>query len=134
MRTGLLLLASISLIGCTGEEVDVDPDEDITLRIDVIQDCKGETCDLVAGEVCCMDGMDRDGCAMSSSGCAVVLDCDGPEDCAEGERCCGGRDGNHCGSTCSDLVVCHDHRDCEGVDGAPVCRESLFVEMNYCKD
>lgn len=132
----LSIVPVVALAACVGDEVDPDPDEDLALRVDVIQDCGGEDCDLAAGELCCMHVMSRFGCVGDdTSGCDALLHCDGPEDCAEGERCCAvGQDGNFCRSSCPDLVVCHDHRDCEGVPGAPICRESLFVEMSYCKE
>lgn len=136
MRRTITVLATFSFVACVGDEVPPDPDEDLSLRVGVVQDCGGEDCDLEAGELCCMHVMSRHGCVGEDrSGCDALLHCDGPEDCAEGEVCCAvGQDGNFCRSSCSDLVVCHDHRDCEDVDGAHVCRESIMVEMNYCKE
>jgi len=79
-----------------------------------------------------MDGAARGGCEAEAACDGGAMTCDGPEDCDEGTLCCGELSGNLCGSEC-DLVVCHDDRDCEGLDTL-VCRESSFVEMNYCKE
>ena len=129
----MLVVCQFVGAGCKGDEVKADPNEDVNLRVGFIQDCGDETCDLEAGEVCCMDGVARGECGSEAECGDGFMTCDGPEDCAEGSLCCGELSGNVCGTDC-DLVVCHDSDDCEGLEDTPVCRESAFVEMNYCKE
>ncbi|MBW1878487.1 MAG: hypothetical protein JRI25_25750 [Deltaproteobacteria bacterium] len=122
-----LMMVAVVLVACRGEEVHGDTN---ATDIDFITDCGDEECDLEI-QVCCMDGAHRGGCEAEAS-CTHPLFCDGPEDCTEEEDCCGSSQGNECGVEC-DLVVCHDSDDCAHLLDAPVCRESVFVEMNYCK-
>lgn len=70
---------------------------------------ESESCDL-STQVCCVP----QGCQSATEACngGVKLGCDGPEDCAGGQVCCGGRAGPQCAMECRGPALCHTASDC----------------------
>jgi hypothetical protein len=76
-------------------------------------DCDGNTCDIGAGETCCIDGSQNGACTQGSCGNDIPVTCDEQADCG-GQICCLFEDGS---GTLS--VECAS--DCSGADEDPIC-------------
>ncbi|NUP09018.1 MAG: hypothetical protein HOW73_23455 [Polyangiaceae bacterium] len=85
--------------------------------------CGGETCNVDAGEECCIDndGAPFGTCKSNCAGFEASLECNEPADCP-GQLCClddsgGNLDGSHCGDFCGDEELCDPaNPDCGGGD------------------
>lgn len=104
--------------------------------------CGTATC--VDPQICCVafaGGMATMTCSAPADCMGVAASCDGPEDCASGEACCGmfGGPGGGGGTTscvaeamCTRGRLCHADADCTGMDtccsfmGASVCSPRCF--------
>lgn len=54
-----------------------------------------------------------DACMYPSGGTGIAYSCDGPEDCAAGEICCGDANtGTHCATTSCAHALCHSDAEC----------------------
>jgi len=107
------------------------PDADPTVdpRAGVVE-CDGNTCDLEAGEVCCIS-ISGSQCTLEGDcggGFSAPQHCDGPEDCdPAAPKCCavfsfGGDVGSFCRAECDtneagdEAEICHDDNDCPDSD------------------
>jgi hypothetical protein len=97
--------------------------------------CGTATCDR-ASQVCCFTGFPTitTMCTATAQCTNLPGRCDGPEDCASGEVCCGTQTGASCmaqaqctGQTAARL--CHTAADCSS---GQVCRMSQFVAWPIC--
>lgn len=92
----------------------------------------------------CVDADDDAGCACDIAGCEVLkVRCDGPEDCAPGEVCCGTLGGGstyvsfECATTCqyrgNQRQACHVGTD--ACPGTYVCANSqILTNVQVCID
>lgn len=78
-------------------------------------------------------------CQTPASACTGrPFDCDGPEDCMSGERCCGSTNGSMCGgsggSGCSngDVPLCHTVADCAGDGYVACCGATNGGHLRFC--
>lgn len=123
-----------------------DADPSVDPRAGVVE-CDGNTCDLSAGEVCCI--------SISGSQCTLEADCgggfsapqhcDGPEDCdPSANKCCavfsfGGDVGSFCRAECDTneagdtAEICHDNDDCpDSGDTCKTCEYPGAPPTNAC--
>jgi hypothetical protein len=95
--------------------------------------CGSRTCDLAAGEVCCVDPYELPKewpCSTSCPSPNQARHCDGPEDC-DGRPCCRNPSwGSAClaetASECEGARLCHDASDCPSGQS---CTDSTCVAV-----
>jgi len=104
----------------------------------------GIPCGLVVctagAQYCCADPPQQVECKLSGQGCTGSrVRCDGPEDCGQGQLCCGTLNGaqtqynevmcdNNCGS--NERVFCHSTSQC----ATGTCQvDSLLPSYSTCK-
>jgi hypothetical protein len=98
----------------------------------------GETfgCDVTAKTCCIAEGGGRCGaisCAVDGS--EVKLACDGPEDCADGEVCCGEPLAEHrcvAAAACKAKRACHSNDDCDSASSVCVIATTGSADIAYC--
>jgi hypothetical protein len=94
--------------------------------------CKAPTAECCAGQTTVV-------CQSNAIPCAGrAFDCDGPEDCMSGERCCGSLNGSACGGNgggggCSngDVPLCHTLAEC-GAGYVGCCGASNGGHLRFC--
>jgi len=113
-----------------------------------VVDCADEFCVLTAGEICCLTTFPSlsGQCLWNTDGCPLgsfAIRCDGPEDCAPSEICCGnynpglGYTSVSCASACSGfnkVIIC----DPDAAEPCPSgsCQPSDVLPDGYfvCRD
>ena len=96
--------------------------------------CGMATCPR-ASQVCCFTGPPTimTSCTAAASCTNLPGRCDGPEDCASGQVCCGGQMGSSCvaADQCTGFSarLCHTMADCPS---GQICRASQFVAWPIC--
>src|SRR5262249_18304969 len=87
-------------------------------------------------ECCITQGPVGPRCLSPAMQCAgAAFDCDGPEDCTNGELCCGDPGGSQCsGGGCGggEGVLCHTLNDCPGNGFVACCGVSATTRARYC--
>ncbi len=114
------------------------PDASVTGGVAGEVNCGGTSCNLNAGDICCISISGSQCTAESdcSDGFTAPQHCDGPEDCGGGQACCavfmlGGDIGSFCRDTCStssagdEAELCHITADCS--DAAETCKTCQFT-------
>jgi hypothetical protein len=93
-------------------------------------------CDVTAKTCCLAEGGGRCGassCALDGSD--VELACDGSEDCAEGEVCCGEPLAAHrcvAAAACKAKRACHSSDDCDSASSVCVIATTGIADIAYC--
>jgi len=97
--------------------------------------CGTAACDR-ASQVCCFTGFPNitTTCTATAQCTNLPGRCDGPEDCASGEICCGTPQGSSCmaAAQCTGQTsarLCHTATDCAS---GQICRMSQFVAWPIC--
>lgn len=105
-----------------------------------------DRCDVAAGERCCIlvPGIDHcigpdESCECTGPDClATVAECDGPEDCDDGQVCCGTFSGEgysriKCQASCDEddqRELCHPNGPACSTQGA-ICERSPSLPLGY---
>ncbi len=103
----------------------------------VLVDCFGDTCDVSAGEVCCVDNAAMGSCSMG--GCAsgeYPIECDEQADCP-GEVCCVNKNGSaiddvSCSFDCvgpNEDLICSSTDPCPAMEG--MCLPEAELPLGY---
>ncbi len=100
--------------------------------------CGSMTCIAPDSECCATQTLM---CQSPNAGCnGAAFDCDGPEDCSNGDICCGGTGGSACtplgGGGCQggDVPLCHTLDDCPKTNGGFVacCPSPQGGHLHFC--
>jgi hypothetical protein len=101
----------------------------------LVVSCGEDTCPRES-QVCCFTGYPglTTTCTASDSCGELVAACDGPEDCSDGDICCGDQSGAACkkASECTGFTaaqLCHTSADCPETNN---CHDSDFVAWPIC--
>lgn len=90
--------------------------------------CGAATCTLT--EQCCLYSFGPPRCIAAGELCPNTSAlCDGVEDCASGDRCCGDGEALLCDATCADYV-CRDAADCPSIE--PYCCGATAQMWGQC--
>jgi len=98
--------------------------------------CGGAVC--ATGETCCITRgaggmMIAESCTAPGACMGAALACDGPEDCATGQACCGSVIGGSAGAMCTSAAMCTRGRLCH-LDGDCSTGDTCcsFMGLNVC--